>query len=173
MINEILDISNWSDNKKNTIHYYGSLLYNYGKNVFYYRNISENVRAGKQKFYLPYKNTSKKVYSNMHIVKMFEENFLATTFQWINPKDTRLYVNNKKVLEVFKKMFAKKISELVKKDDKKILDILYCENMKSIFEKPDISKIIRKHMSEEDIYHIKDNMYTLDFWIYDNILKKI
>jgi hypothetical protein len=81
MINEILDDVNWSENKKNTIHYYGSLLYNYGKNVFYYKNISDNVRAGKQKFYLPYKNTSKKIYSNMYIIRMFEENFLATIFQ--------------------------------------------------------------------------------------------
>jgi hypothetical protein len=102
-------MSTWSDSKKNTIHYYGSLLYNYGKNVFYYKNIADNVRAGKQKFFLPYKNTSKNIYSNMHMVRMFDENFLATFLQWINQKDIRLYVNNKQILDKFKKMFAKNI----------------------------------------------------------------
>ncbi len=173
MINEILDISNWSDNKKNTIHYYWSLLYNYGKNVFYYKNIADNVRAGKQKFYLPYKNTSKKVYSNMYIVRMFEENFLATVFQWLNQKDTRLYVNNKKILTSFKKMFAKKISNLVKKEKNEIIDILYKDNIKDIFEKIKINKILKENLDEDDVYHIKDNMYTLDFWLYNKILEEM
>ena len=76
------------------------MLYNYGKNVFYYKNVSDNVRAGKQKFFLPYKNTNKNIYSNMHIVRMFEESFIATLFQWIDNKDIRLYANNKKILEI-------------------------------------------------------------------------
>lgn len=173
MINEILNESNWSDNKKNTIHYYGSLLYNYGKNVFYYKNISDNVRAGKQKFYLPYKNTSKKIYSNMYIIRMFEENFLATIFQWLNQKEIRLYVNNKNILEVFKKLFATKISNLVKKDRYEIIDILYKDNISNIFEKNNINKMLKKYLDEQDIYHIKDNMYTLDFWIYNAIIEKL
>jgi hypothetical protein len=105
IIQDTLSIENWSENKKNTIHYYGSLLYNYGKNVFYYKNIAENVRAGKQKFFLPYKNLSKNIYSNMHMVGMFDVNFLATFLQWINTKDIKLYVNNKQILDQFKKMF--------------------------------------------------------------------
>ena len=64
LINDILSNSERWDNKSNTIHYYGSMLYNYGKNVFYYKNVSDNVRAGKQKFFLPYKNTNKNIYSN-------------------------------------------------------------------------------------------------------------
>ena len=171
MINEILEESGWTENKKNTIHYYGSLLYNYGKNVFYYKNIADNVRAGKQKFYLPYKNTSKKIYSNMYIVKMFEENFLATIFQWFNPKDIRLYVNNKQVLNKFKEMFADDISKIVKKDKNWLIDILYKKRFKNIFEKTKISKILKKHIDENIIYQIKDNMYTLDFWLYDSILE--
>lgn len=173
MINEILDRSNRSDNKKNTIHYYGSLLYNYGKNIFYYKNIADNIRAGKQKFFLPYQNTSKKIYSNMYIVRMFEENFLATMFQWLNQKDIKLYVNNKNILDKFKSMFAKKISRLVKKDKNDIINILYDEKSKNIFEEIKIGDILKKYLNDDDIYHIKDNMYTLDFWIYDSLLDKI
>jgi len=173
IINESLDISSWSDSKKNTIHYYGSLLYNYGKNVFYYKNIAENVRAWKQKFFLPYKNTSKNIYSNMHMVRMFDENFLATFLQWINQKDIRLYVNNKKILNKFKKMFGEEIWKVVKKNDNEIIDFLYKDKVKDIFEKTNFSKILKKNLNEEDIYHIKDAMYSLDFWIYDKLLQEL
>lgn len=173
MIDEILGYLDWSDKKANTIHYYGSLLYNYGKNVFYYKNVSENVRAGKQKFFLPYKNTSKNIYSNMHIVRMFEENFLATLFQWVNQKDIRLYVNSKKILNVFKNMFGREISELVKKDKNDFLNTLYKEKFADILESKDLSKTVRKYFSNDDVYHIKECLYSLDFWIYDRLLKYI
>ena len=104
---------------------------------------------------------------------MFEENFLATVFQWLNQKDTRLYVNNKKILTSFKKMFAKKISNLVKKEKNEIIDILYKDNIKDIFEKTKINKILKENLDEDDIYHIKDNMYTLDFWLYNKILEEM
>jgi len=173
IIKEAIDSSNWSENKKNTIHYYWSLLYNYGKNVFYYKNIAENVRAWKQKFFLPYKNTSKNIYSNMHMVRMFDENFLATFLQWINPKDIKLYVNNKQILDQFKKMFAKQVGTLVKKEKNEMIDHLYKEKIKDIFEKINLNKILKKSLNEDDIFHIKDSMYSLDFWIYDKLLEEV
>ena len=173
MINEILWYLDWSDHKANTIHYYGSLLYNYGKNVFYYKNVSENVRAGKQKFFLPYKNTSKNIYSNMHIVRMFEENFLATLFQRTNQKDVRLYVNSKKILTVFKDMFSHEISELVKKDKNEFLNVLYKDKYQDIIESKNLGKIAKKYLNEDDVYHIKECLYSLDFRIYDRILRYI
>lgn len=171
LIDEILWENEWSDSKENTIHYYGSLLYNYWKNVFYYKNVSDNVRAGKQKFFLPYKNTSKNIYSNMHIVRMFEENFLATLLQWINCKDIRLYANNKKILEVFKKMFGKDISNFAKKGKTELIKILYWEQFDWILSNKLNTKIFLNYLWDEDIYHIKENMYSLDFWIYEEFLK--
>ena len=171
MIDEILWYLDWSDHKANTIHYYGSLLYNYWKNVFYYKNVSENVRAGKQKFFLPYKNTSKNIYSNMYIVRMFEENFLATLFQRTNQKDVRLYVNSKKILTVFKNMFSHEISELVKKDKNEFLNVLYKDKYQDIIESKNLGKIVKKYFNEDDVYRIKECLYSLDFWIYDRLLK--
>ncbi|HOG15637.1 MAG TPA: hypothetical protein PK674_03550, partial [Candidatus Absconditabacterales bacterium] len=170
IIKDSLSIENWSENKKNTIHYYGSLLYNYGKNVFYYKNIADNVRAGKQKFFLPYKNLSKNIYSNMHMVRMFDENFLATFLQWINTKDIKLYVNNKHILEQFKWMFSKNIGEIVKKNKNEMIDHLYKDKLKNIFEKLSLNKVLKKSLNDEDFFHIKDSMYSLDFWIYDRLL---
>jgi len=45
----------------------------------------------------------------MHMVRMFDVNFLATFVQWINTKDIKLYVNNRQILEEFKKTFSKDI----------------------------------------------------------------
>jgi len=169
-VNQILDSNDWWDNKANTIHYYGSLLYNYGKNVFYYKNISENVRAGKQKFFLPYKNTNKDVYSNMHIVRLFDENFVSTLLQRINDKDIKLYINNKKLLDIFKKIFGKEISALAKKDNHELVNILYWSQFNWILSDKIKTNIFLKNLDVNDIYHIKDNMYSLDFWIYEEVL---
>lgn len=170
LINKILDNNDWWDNKANTIHYYWSLLYNYGKNVFYYKNISENVRAWKQKFFLPYKNTNKEIYSNMHIVRMFEENFISTLLQWINDKDIKLYASNKKILDIFKKKFGKDISVLARKDNTDLINFLYWSQYEWILSSKLDTKIFLENLQEKDIYHIKDNMYSMDFWIYEKIL---
>lgn len=170
LINKILSNSERWDNKANTIHYYGSMLYNYGKNVFYYKNISDNVRAWKQKFFLPYKNTNKNIYSNMHIVRMFEESFVTTLFQWIDNKDIRLYANNKKLLDKFKSMFGKNISNLAKKNKKEIIQYLYWDLFDWILSDTLNIWSILENINDNDIYHIKDNMYSLDFWIYIEIL---
>ena len=77
----------------------------------------------------------------MHIVRMFEENFLATLFQRVNQKDIRLYVNSKKILTVFKNMFSREISELVKKDKNEFLNILYKDKYQDILENKNLSKI--------------------------------
>ena len=90
-------------NEKNyTLLYYGGLLYQYGKNVFFYKHTSENVRAGKQKFILPHKTDIKNIYSNISLLKSVAETFIATILQDINPKDIRLYIKNKKIIELFK-----------------------------------------------------------------------
>jgi hypothetical protein len=33
-----------------------------------------------------------------------------------------------------------------------------------------LEKTLKKHFTDDDIYHIKDNMYSLDFWIYVSLL---
>lgn len=90
------------DKKNYTLPYYGGLLYQYGKNVFFYKHTSENVRAGKQRFLLPHKTDIKNIYSNISLLKSFDEMFVATILQDINPKDIRLYIKNKKIIELFK-----------------------------------------------------------------------
>ncbi|MEI6671873.1 MAG: hypothetical protein WCL02_00460 [bacterium] len=60
------------------------------------------MRAGKQRFTLPHKTNIKNIYSNISLLKSFDEAFIATILQDINPKDIRLYIKNKKIIELFK-----------------------------------------------------------------------
>ncbi len=173
MINEILDQTNFLEDKKDSIYYYWSLLYSYWKNVFYYRYASENIRSGKQKFYLPYQSDSKKIYSNMYIVKLFDENFLCTILQDFNVKDVKIYVKNQKILDIFKKLFGKEISLYVKENTDELIEKVYGELWKSLEEIKNFTKIIKKNIDEQDIYHLKDNMYSLDFWLAQSLYSQI
>ena len=120
IITKFLD-SDSSDNET-SLYYYGTLLYQYGKNVFYYKYTTDNLRQWKQKFFLPYKSDNKKIYSNMCILKLFDENFLWWFLQDINPKDIKIYVKNKQIIDDFKLIFGKEISSIVKENWKEFIN---------------------------------------------------
>lgn len=164
IIQEMSAIEDELDEKNYTLLYYGGLLYQYGKNVFFYKHTSENVRAGKQKFILPHKTDIKNIYSNISLLKSFDETFIATILQDINPKDIRLYIKNKKIIELFKWLIGQEISEMVHTSDKEFIESVY-QDIANNLEHKDFLKILKKWLTEHDIYHIKENIYNLDFWI--------
>ena len=150
--------------KKYSLQNYGTLLYNYSKNAFYYKYAAENVRAGKEKFYIPFSNTLKKAQSNIYIIKLFHENFIATIFQDCNQKDMRLYVKNKQIVDTFRQLFGGKISQAInKKND--ILSTLYQPIFALMPSLKMLPELVHKHIDKDDIYHIKDSLYTFDFWL--------
>jgi len=160
------------DEKNYTLLYYWSLLYQYGKNVFFYKHTAENVRAGKQKFILPQTNTIKNIYSNISLLKSFDDSALATILQDINPKDIRLYIKNKKIIELFKWLIGSEISEMVKRSDHQFIESVYQDILKFLAQK-DFIKILKKELTDQDIYHIKENIYNLDFWISKKFFRSI
>lgn len=152
----------WED----TLYYYGSLLYQYGKNVFYYEYAAENIRAWKQKFLLPYKSDIKNVYSNMNILSLFDQYFLAVHLQDLNPKDLKIYVKNKDIIKKFKILLGENISSLVKKDNIKFIGTIY-KPLVSFLDKSDlILKWLKTELNESDIFHLKENIYNFDFWLH-------
>lgn len=161
------------DQKNQVLYYYGALLYNYGKNVFYYKYASENVRAGKQRFFFPYKSNIKNIYSNICILKLFDENFIATVFQDINPKDIRIFIKNKNIIDIFKNMFGKKISWLAKDKKNEIWKKLYTPISNLLVNSKDFLKTIQKNLTDNDIYHLKENIYNLDFWLAQSIYTEL
>lgn len=159
--------------KPETLHYYGSLLYHYSKNIFYYKNAFEHIRAGKEKFNLPFKSTFKEVYSNIFLLKLFDENFLTTLFQDINIKDIKIFVKHKELLELFKSLHGKTISQRVKKTPKPFLETCYKSTTTCIKKGDFLLKTIHQHFHNQDIIRIKESLYTLDFWIQQDFLNKL
>ncbi len=164
IIQQMSKVDDQLDEKNYTLLYYGWLLYQYGKNVFFYKHTAENVRAGKQKFILPHITNIKNIYSNISLLKSFDETFLATILQDINPKDIRLYIKNKKIIELFKWLIGQEISWMVKTSDSKFIEAVYQDIAKNL-EHKEFIKTLKKELTEQDIYRIKENIYNLDFWI--------
>lgn len=160
------------NDKNYTLVYYGSLLYQYGKNVFFYKHTAENVRAGKQKFTLPKTTPIKNIYSNVSLLKSFDDSALATILQDINPKDIRLYIKNKKIIELFKWLTGDEISLMVKYTDKQFINTIY-QDITDHLDNKDFIKILQKRLNQQDIYHIKENIYNLDFWVNKFFLRAI
>lgn len=102
LIEKLLGAYDTSGLQQDAVYFYGGLLYNYSKNVFYYKYAFDNVKAGKEKFHLPFKSNFKEVYSNMYILKLFDENFLHTVLQDINKKQVKIFVSTSEMLTLFK-----------------------------------------------------------------------
>lgn len=173
LLNSLLKPIDISSMKHDMLFFYWWHLYNYSKNVFYYKYAFENVRAGKEKFSLPFKSTFKEVYQNLYILKLFNETFLASILQDINQKDIKVYLQNKDILTLFKLYFGKEISSLVKSSKEKFLSKVYLslDNILS-WETNFIANLIL-NLNEKDIKNLKESIYTLDFWIWNRFIEMI
>ncbi|MEI6425966.1 MAG: hypothetical protein WCO66_01295 [Candidatus Absconditabacteria bacterium] len=158
--------------KEKTISFYGGMLYLYGKNIFYYKYISENVKLGRQRFYLPYKSTSKKTYSNREILRLFDESCLSILLQDINTKDLKIYAKSKKLLGLFKDHFGKTISMMSQNEKTKLIKTIY-KPLHTLIPKRKLIDNLQIHLNENDIYHLKENIYNLDFWIHQGLYTKL
>lgn len=148
--------------KQDALYYYGALLYHYSKNVFYYKYAFENVKAGREKFYLPSKSTFKEVYSNMFILKLFDENFINTILQDINTKTMRVHVSNPAILNMFKNILWREISRTMKLSNKALLTQVYTPVAQQLTSMPHFLPTVCKRLTDNDCVHLKENLYTID-----------
>lgn len=167
-----LDLLNENNNLNNkSLDFYNWLLYNYSKNVFYYKNATKNIREWKQKFNIPLKSQNKETYSNNIILSMFNENFLYTIFDNINNKDIKIYIQNQEILELFKNQFGKRLSILINKEWKKLLEWIYSD-LQSFFQELDILSIFDdKDLSYKEYQNIKNSIYNIDFWCWYDFIE--
>jgi hypothetical protein len=152
--------------KQDALFFYGGLLYNYSKNIFYYKYAFENVKAGNEKFQLPFRASFKEVYSNMFILKLFNESFINTILQDINQKNLKIYITNQQMLKTFKNVLGQELSHLMKADDETIIDQVY--RRVEVF-LPAISHFVstlHDYLDGDDVEQIKENLYTLDLWMW-------
>jgi len=61
---------------------------------------------------------------------------------------------------------------MVHTSDKEFIESVYQDIAKNL-EHKDFLKILKKYLTEQDIYHIKENIYNLDFWISKKFFRAI
>jgi hypothetical protein len=173
LLKNALDLLNQHTLKGDSLTFYSSLLYDYSKNVFYYKNATKNIREWKQKFNIPLKSQNKESHSNIFILSMFNENFLYTIFNNLNSKDIRIYIQNQEILKSFKTQFGKKLSILINKEWKRLLEWIYW-NLQSFFQELDILSIFDdKDISDKEYQNIKNSIYNIDYWCWHDFIDEL
>ena len=155
------------------LEYFGGILYQYAKNLYYYSYINENIRAGKNKFSMPLKGDSSKVTTNFSVIKLYTEGMIASFFQDLNPKDTKLTIKNTQILELFKTQFGEQVSEMVKLGADKFLEAFYAPILLQIKDSKAFVRVLSSSLQENDLVNLKDALYKLDFWISFSFFKKL
>jgi len=161
------------NDKQHSLHQYWSLLYSYSKNTFFYKYAANNIRSWKEKFYLPFRNTIKRVESNIYLIEQFNHIFISTLLQDINIKDIKLYVSNNEIIKTFKHFFAKKIKKYIEIIDKDMFIKQIYEPIDKQLESISIYKTIHKELNKNDIHRIKESLYTIDFRLAHIVIQKI
>lgn len=171
LIKEIID-TNFSDTLSHeSLIFYGGLLYQYSKNIFYYQHAYKNIRNWKEVFKMPLRPTSKEIYSNIYILKMFDENALITLFQDINKKNFSLQLTDIEYIEMFKNTVWDQLTQITER-------LLHGDQLKQIYEEvtsfcPTISQKILSYPPFHNQTHILDNMYAIDFRIWKFFLAEL
>ena len=155
------------------LEYFGGILYQYAKNLYYYSYINENIRAGKNKFSMPLKGDSSKVTTNFSVIKLYTEGMIASFFQDLNPKDTKLTIKNTQILELFKTQFGEQVSEMVKLGADKFLEAFYAPILSQIKDSKAFLHVLSSSLQDNDLVNLKDALYKLDFWISFSFFKKL
>ena len=155
------------------LEYFGGVLYQYAKNLYYYSYINENIRAGKNKFSMPLKGDSSKVTTNFSVIKLYTEGMIASFFQDLNPKDTKLTIKNTQILELFKTQFGEQVSEMVKLGADKFLEAFYAPILLQIKDSKAFVHVLSSSLQDNDLVNLKDALYKLDFWISFSFFKKL
>ncbi len=163
LIQKVMTVIDSLGEKNYTLMYYGALLDQYRTNVFYYRYTADNVRAGKQKFILPNKSDNAKLAPNISLLKSFDVNSLAIILQDINPKDIRIYLKHKKILDLFRALLGKQVSDLVTSKKQIFLDGVYGSIAQHLVDFKDFVKDIKGAFTDQDIFHLKENIYNIDY----------
>ena len=155
------------------LEYFGGVLYQYAKNLYYYSYINENIRAGKNKFTMPLKGDTSKVTTNFSVIKLYTEGMIASFFQDLNPKDTKLTIKNTQILELFKTQFGEQISEMVKLTSNEFLEAFYAPILSQVKDSKAFVSVLSSSLQENDLINLKDALYKLDFWISFSFFKKL
>jgi hypothetical protein len=98
---------------------------------------------------------------------------ISSFFQDLNPKDTKLLIKNSQILDLFRKNFWEKISELVKLSKNKFIEKFYQWWIENLSEKKKIYSLLELELSDDNLVNLKDSLYKLDYWVTNNLYEKL
>jgi hypothetical protein len=156
-----------------SIHLYGLQQYFYSRNTFFYQYVQQNVRAGKEKFFMPLAAKIKPIKSNIFSLAMFDENTLLSLLQDINPRMSKLYIKNKSLLQRFQQTYGSEISTLIKKEKAEFITEYYAPTFSACEQNTAIHTLLQTSLSDADVVRLKDALYCFDVRIFRNFLSKI
>ncbi|MDO4713391.1 MAG: hypothetical protein Q4B28_01740 [bacterium] len=145
--------------------YAGNMLYQYSKNLYYYRFIDDKVRAGKNRFSIPVKGDTRPTISNFAVIKLYTEGMICSFFQDLNPKETKLRIKNTQLLADFRKQFGAMISTWVKKENPEFIQLFYAPLLEQLGEESAARNFLQTILQEEDVINLKDALYKLEYWL--------
>lgn len=152
--------------KQEALQYYGALLYAYSKNLFYYSYAYENIRAGKQVFRLPYKSWYKEVYSNMYLLRMFDENALCSLFQDICPGSLTITVTQKDIVVLFKNLLHDRIQRVISWSKDDILMYFYGSVSNILHQEQDVTLLLKQYITDAEYSLLKEQCYSFDLHVW-------
>lgn len=158
--------------QRHSVNYYTEKLYQYSKLAFFYRTIFDGVRSGKASFVLPFVADIKEIYNNLIVLKLLTENALAILFQDILSKDIKLSIQQDSLIEIFQKLHGKKIWQWVKLKNDALIEAIYTPFIDLIEDKSMMEKI-KNNLTVSDIRNIKENLYSFDFQVMQECMKKL
>ena len=153
--------------------YYEDILCLYSNVLYYYVYIDHHIRTWKTRFQMPAKSSFVDVSLNVMIVNLYLEWMIASYFQDLNPKDTKLTVKNTQIINKFKALFWKQVQEILKWDNKKFLVDFYATWMWCLKNWSKLIKVVQSSMTDTDLVTLRDSLYKLDYWVAESFMNKI
>ena len=93
--------------------------------------------------------------------------------QDINPRDTKIYVKNKQIIELFKNYFSEDISTMLHKKGESLIHQFYAPLAACVSQIPHFIETIEKSISPTEKEYVKESLYTVDMWLFQETLKRI
>lgn len=170
MIEDILLLELTQDIHQDTVLYYGSMLYNYAKNGLHYKFAYDNIKAGNETFSMPSQTNVKHMYSNMFLIQSFTMHFISTLLQDMYVWGIAIYLKNTKALSICTYMLAEPISTLISFDANDFVYAFYAPVTDLLSTKQALCDCIVNHIHSKHISHMKENVYTIWYWLWKDML---
>jgi hypothetical protein len=156
-----------------SIHLYGLQQYFYSRNTYFYNYVQQNVRAGKEKFFMPLTAKIKPIKSNAFSLTMFDENMLLVLLQEINPRISKLYIKNKSLLQRFQTSYGSEISALIKQEKSVFISGFYAPMLAGCQQSEEMISVLQEALSDQDVIRLKDALYCFDMQMFRSFLSKV